>query len=124
MKAKEYPEYPIQSLAEAFYQLRKSLGLHFVNALIAINPSEYRYRKFVIGIDTENVLGASFSGYNSKAGDLTVLRLEPTEGNIPAPTGTLKSHYVLHYDSVMHIMDSGVQILEWGDKKKAKTNCT
>ena len=77
-----------------------------------IREDEYRSNKFVVGIDIEKVLGASFSGYNSKAGDLTVLRLKPAEGNITVPTGTLKLHYVLHYDSIMQIMDSGVSVLE------------
>ena len=82
-----------------------------VNAQIGITASEYRNNKFVVGIDTEKALGASFSGYNSKAGDLTVLRLKSTEGNI-ATTGTLQLHYVIHYDSIMQIMDSSVSILE------------
>ena len=106
----KYPKYLFCSLAEAFYQLRKALGLQSVNALMAINPTEYREKKFVIGIDTEKVL-ASFSGYNSWAGDLTVLRLKPTEGDIRT-AGTLKLHYVLHSDSIMQIMDSGVSVLE------------
>ena len=40
-----------------------------------ISPSEYRKNKFVIGIDTEKMLGAAFTGYNSKAGDLLTLRM-------------------------------------------------
>ena len=60
--ARKYPEYPFQSAAEAFYQLRKSLGLHAVNAQMDIGDAEYRSTKCVIGIDTEKVLGASFSG--------------------------------------------------------------
>ena len=110
--AKKYPEYPIQSAAEAFYQLRKYLGLHAFNALMDIREDEYRNNKFVIGIDTEKVLGASFSGYNSKAGELIVLRLKPTDGNLIATVGSLKLQYVLHYDSIMQIMDSGVSVLE------------
>lgn len=108
--AKKYPEYPIQSAAEAFYQLRKSLGLHARNALMDIRATEYRTNKFVIGIDTEKVLGASFSGHNSKSGDLTVLRLKPL-GDATL-TGNCKMHYVLHYDSIMQISDGGVSILE------------
>ena len=86
--AKEHPEYPIQSAAEAFYQLRKSLGLHAVNALMDMRADEYRSNKFVIGIDIEKVLGASSSGYNSRAGDLTVLRLKPAYANTIATAGT------------------------------------
>ena len=110
--AKRYPENHIRSSAEAFYQLRKSLGLHAVNAHMDISPTECRDNKFVVGIDIEKVLGARFSGYNSKAGDLIVLRLKPIDVNIIATVGTLKLHYVLHYDSIMQIMDSGVSVLE------------
>ena len=77
-----------------------------------IRADEYRINKFVIGIDTEKVLGASFSGYNSRAGDLSVLRLKPAYANTITTAEILKLHYVLHYDSVMQIMDSGIQILE------------
>ena len=108
----------MQSSAAMFYQLRKSIGVHNVNAQMDISATEYRSTKFVIGVATENVLGASFSGYNSKAGDLTVLRIEPTDGNVIATAGTLKLHYVLHYDSIMQIMDSGVSVLEY-----IKTKC-
>ena len=40
--AKTYSEYPIQSVAKAFYQLRKSLGLHAANAQMDIRADEYR----------------------------------------------------------------------------------
>ena len=81
--------------------------------LMDIRADEYRDNKFVIGIDTEKVLGASFSGYNAKAGDLTVLRLKPAYANTITTAGNLKLHYVLHYDSIMQIQDSGVSVLEW-----------
>jgi hypothetical protein len=108
--AKKYPEYPLQSASEAFYQLRKSLGVHDVNAQMSISADDYRSNKFVIGIDTEKVLGASFSGYNSKSGDLTVLRLKPL-GNA-VKQGNCKMHYALHFDSILQILDSGCQVLE------------
>ena len=88
--SKKYPEYPIQSASESFYQLRKSLGAHDVNAQMSITGNQYRNNKFVIGIDTEKVLGASFSGYNSKSGDLTVLRLKPANPALAMPLGNTK----------------------------------
>ena len=100
----------MQSAAEQFYQLRKSIGLHNVNAPMDISPTQYRSTRFVIGVDTEKVLGASFSGYNSKAGDLTVLRLKPL-GDATL-VGNCKLHYVLHYDSIMKFRDGGVESLE------------
>ena len=112
----------MQSVAEQYYQLRKSIGIHNLNGQMDINAAEYRNTKFVIGIDTEKVLGASSSGYNSKAGDLTVLRLKPVGNASLLGAGNCKLHYVFHYDSIMNIRDGGVEILEYGDEKqKAKT---
>ena len=66
-----------------------------------MKADDYRKDKFVIGIYIEKVLGASFSGYNSRAGDLTALRLKPAYANTTATAGNLKLHYVLHNDSVL-----------------------
>ena len=77
-----------------------------------INAAEYRNNKFGIGIDTDKVLGAGFSGYNSKASDLTVLRLKPVGTASLTGAGTCKLHYVLHSDSITNIRDGGVEILE------------
>ena len=110
--SKRYPEYPIRSVAETFYQLRKSLGLHDNNAQMDISALEFRSSKYVIGIDTEKVLGSSFSGYNSKSGDLLTLKLKPA-GNAELPTGvTAKLHYCLHFDTILNIRDGGIEILE------------
>ena len=112
--SKKFPEYPIRSSAEAFYQLRKALGVHDINAQMDIKSNDYRNNKYVIGIDLEKVLGASFSGYNSKSGDLLTLKQKPN-GTMALDTSgdkSYKMHYVLHYDSIMNIKDAGVEILE------------
>ena len=102
----------MQSVAEQFYQLRKSIGIHNVNGQMDIDAEEYRSSRFVTGVDTEKVLGASFSGHNSKAGDLTVLRLKPLGNADISTAGNSKLQHVLHYDSIMQIMDSGISVLE------------
>jgi hypothetical protein len=58
-----YPEYPIRSHAECFYNLRKSLGVQ-ANSLHAVDVkgNEYRNNKFVVGFDTEKMLGLAFTG--------------------------------------------------------------
>ena len=108
--SKKFPEYPIRSAAEAFYQLRKALGVHDVNAQMDISATAFRSSKYVIATDTEKVLGASFSGYNSKSGDLLTLKQKPL-GNATL-AGNCKLHYCLHYDSIMNIKDAGVEVLE------------
>ena len=52
--SKMYPENPVKSIAEAFTQLAKCIGINN-SAFYGINilPMEYRSHKFVFGIDTE-----------------------------------------------------------------------
>ena len=55
--SKLFPEYPIRSHNEAFYQLSKCLGVQS-SALhnFDITAREYRSNKFILGTDFENVL--------------------------------------------------------------------
>ena len=52
------------------------------------------------------MLGAAFTGYNSKAGDLLTLRMRK-QGSEAALIGTCKLHYALEYDVVLQINDTG-----------------
>ena len=111
--SKKPPEYPIRSVAETYYTLRKALGVHGINAQMDMTATSYSNDKFVLAIDTEKVLGASFSGYNSKAGDLLTLKLKKLGSNAAlAAVGTTKLHYSLYYDSILNIRDNGCEILE------------
>ncbi|MFM7986061.1 MAG: hypothetical protein ACKPKO_42780, partial [Candidatus Fonsibacter sp.] len=66
--SKLYPEYLIRSQAEAFYQLRNTLGFQATPYHAThITRSEYRESKFIVGIDTEKVLEAGFTGLNTRA---------------------------------------------------------
>ena len=63
--SKLFPEYPIRSHNEAYYQLCKSLGVQ-ASALhnFDISAREYRSSKFILGTDCEKVLDAGFTGLN------------------------------------------------------------
>ena len=111
---KLFPEYPIRSVAESYYQLRKVMGdYHSNTGAMDINPQDYRSTKYVIGIDTEKMLGSSFSGMETKTGSMLTLRLDQANGGAALPdVGTTKIHYALEYDVVLQINDTGVTILE------------
>jgi hypothetical protein len=106
-----YPEYPIKSVAESFYQLRKTLGItgsswHGIN----IRPDEYRNCKYIVGIDTEKMLDVGFSGVSTKAGDLMNIRLKQPGVNA---TDLINMVYItLHSDQVLEIRDSGCQVMD------------
>ena len=71
--SKLFPEYPIKTHAEAFYSLRKALGIQANNLhSIDMDGNEYRCNKFVVGIDTEKLLGLSFTGMNTRNNLMTV----------------------------------------------------
>ena len=111
--SKLFPEYPIRSLAEAFYNLRKTLGNNSTNAQMNMVQRYYRDHKFVVGIDAEKLTGASFTGYNSKAGDLMTLKMKGANGTVTLENNaTHKLFYVLNYDAIMQISDVGVSVLE------------
>ncbi len=65
--SKLFPEYPIKTHAEAFYTLRKAFGIQANNLhSIDIDGNEYRNNKFIVGSDTEKLLGLSFTGMNTR----------------------------------------------------------
>ena len=107
-----YPETSIRSVQEAFTQLAKCLGInnsafHGVDIL----PLEYRSHKFIIGIDTEKILEAGFTGINTKAGDLMVIKVKQNAG-IAQINLCNKMYITLHSDNILNIRDSGVEVFD------------
>ena len=108
--SKKWPEYPMKSQAEAFYQLRKTMGiLGSAYLSLDITGPEYKNNKFIIGFDLEKMIGASFTGYNSKSGDLLTIKLKDVYGMTNAEDFIFTT---LHYDALMEINDTGVTVME------------
>ena len=109
--SKMFPEYPCRSLAETFYQLKKALGIHgSAFHSVAITPEQYRNDHFVIGIDTEKILDAGFTGLNTRSGDLMVIRGKGANSNMS--TWASNIYIMLHTDQIMQIRDTGVQVFD------------
>lgn len=109
--SKLFPEYPVRSHAEAYYQLRKTLGMQSSSVhSFDISANEYRDNKFVIGIDCEKVLEAGWTGLNTRSGDLMTVRMKYM--NAAANRLADRMHIVLHSDQIMEINDSGVRIYD------------
>ena len=100
--SKMIPEYPIRSLAEAFYHLRKTLGINSTIAQMNMVLKYYRDHKFVLGLQCETMSGASFTGINTRAGDVLTMKMKGANGEIEMDTAhTHKLHYCLHYVVVL-----------------------
>ena len=108
--SKQFPEYPIRSHAEAYYQLRKTLGKHNQHNSFDIAQEEYRSRKFILGIDMEKVLEAGFTGINTRAGDLMAIRFDHKSSS--ATHWAQSMHIVLTADCILEVRDSGVQVFD------------
>ena len=110
--SKLFPEYPIRSTAEAFSQLRKTMGIHqspFHS--LDLKGSEYREYKFIAAVDTEKVLEAGFTGLNTRAGDMMTIKVKPASTGMGATKPT-KFFTVLHSDCILEVKDSGVTVFD------------
>jgi len=107
--SKLYPEYPIRSHAEAYYQLRKSLGVQSSSVHnFDINAHDYKTWKFVWGTDMEKVLESFGSGMNTRAGDILNVRFDHRDTS--AVNYATSMHILLVADVVVDILDSGIQV--------------
>ena len=112
--SKLFPEYPIRSHNEAFYQLAKCLGVQ-ASAVhnFDISAREYRYNKMILGTDCEKVLDAGFTGLNTRAGDLMTVKFDLNKaGSTLNDRKPDRIHIVLHSDQILEIRDSGCQVYD------------
>ena len=106
--SKLYPEYLINSHAECFYNLRKSLGVQ-ANDLHAldIKGHEYRNHNFVVGFDIEKMLGLASTGINTKNSLMTIRLKTLAEEYKPS-----RMHIVLVAQQVIEVSDTGITIVD------------
>ena len=117
--SKMFPEIPIRSTAESYYQLRKALGSHQPGSAYAVNidTRHYRTHKYINAFDCEKQTNVGFSGLNTRAGDLItvkgkgIVKIEDN-GNPRQETIPDFMHTTLEYDAILNISDSGVTVLE------------
>ena len=108
--SKNFPEYPIRSLQEAYYQLRKTLGSHDQHNSISITQPEYRRRTFILGIDMEKVLEAGFTGINTRAGDIMQIRFDHKTTDQTKWATSLQT--ILTADCILEVRDSGCAVFD------------
>ena len=101
-----YPVHPSRALSETFYRLKGSLGiLPSSFRVVDITFAEYTDTHFIIGVGLEKIgSDASYSGLNTKAGDLSTTKI-----NCYLPH---KLFVVMTADFILEIRDNGCQILD------------
>ena len=109
--SKLYPEYPISSLAKAFYQLRETLGVQSSSLHnFDIDSHEYRTCKFIWATDMEKVLEAGFTGVNTRAGDVLNVRFDHNDATAANYATSMRIR--LHSDCILQISDSGCTVFD------------
>ena len=110
--SKLFPEYPIRTHSEAYYQLQKALGVQSSNLHnFNINGVEYRDNKFIVGFDTEKVIEAGWTGMNTRSGDLLTVKMK-YDPYCPTTRQADRIHIILHSDQILEIRDSGCQVFD------------
>ena len=75
-----FPDIPIRSQPEFFYNLRKCLGIAHSNYhsldIKSKGVGSYHDDKFIIGIDTEKTLQAAWTGIETKSGSLMHIKMK------------------------------------------------
>jgi hypothetical protein len=105
---KLYPDYPIRSSQEAFYELRKTLGvagssIHGIN----ISPVAYQNNRFVTAIDLEKTLHVPFTGTDTHNSIMTVKLETKDDTNRPHSL-----HCVMVCENVLELNYAAVSVYD------------
>ena len=73
--SRRIPERPVSSVGEQWLRVKEAAGVVYGESDIAILPTDYVNRKFIMGFDLERCghNGASHSGISTKAGSLLTI---------------------------------------------------
>jgi hypothetical protein len=110
--SKLIPEYPCRSLAQTFYELKKCLGISSTS-FHNISPTylQYMNEHFIIGVDTEKIIEAGFTGLSTRAGDIMTVRAKGANGTLQADFAS-RIYIILHSDQILEIRDTGAQVFD------------
>ena len=110
---KKFPEFECQSLAEAFYFLRRTIHYHNADQnSLNISYKQYSENKFIIGVSFEKMADVNFTSINTKMGSLLTFKIKGTQG--PLATGEQIQEIFTHLtsESVLELRESGAVVYD------------
>ena len=110
---KKFPEFECQSLAEAFYFLRRTIHYHNADQnSLNISYKQYRENKFIIGVSFEKMQDVNFTSINTKMGSLLTFKIKGTQGAL-APAEQIQEIFThLTSESVLELRESGAIVYD------------
>ena len=110
---KKWPEFECQSLAEAFYFLRRTLHYHNGDQnSLNISYKQYRENKFIIGVSFEKMPDVNFTSINTKMGSLITFKIKGTEGVLAAGEQIQEIFVHMISESVVELRESGAVVYD------------
>jgi hypothetical protein len=111
--SKLYPEYPVRSVSECFSILKQTLnlpdwGLHSVG----IDFKQYIDDKFIFAMSFEKVPESSWTGVNSKAGQVLIVKMNAVNQNSMHPDIADLMYITLVSEGIVEIRDVGVNVFD------------
>jgi len=110
---KLYPEYQVKSISEAFCILKQTLnlpdwGLHSVG----IDYRQYTSNKFIFAMSFEKVPESSWSGTNTKTGQILLIKLNAVNtASIPGDIADMM-YITLMTENILEVRDVGCSIFD------------
>ena len=115
---KLYPEYPVKSINECFSILKQTLNLpdHHQHS-IGIEFKDYVDYKFVFAMDFQKVPEASWTGVNSKAGQILIVKVNALDKTVDGIDGVVNKigstmYITLVSENILEIRDTGCAVYD------------
>ena len=111
-----YPEYAVKSLNESYKILRQSLNLpdHRLHSL-SIDFRQYKKNHFIYCQNFERVQDSAWTGINTKAGQLLIVKLDALDKSVATgiSTNIAQSMFItLESENILEIRDSGCTVYD------------
>ena len=113
-----YPQTPVNSIAETFSQLRKTVA-HYGKKPVSLTPTEYQSSKFVISYDFEMLSEVGYTGVSTTNGQMITVKVKPKDKSLlnsgqTAGTDLMPDQLfmVLCTDNILELRDSGISVLD------------
>jgi hypothetical protein len=111
-----FPEYPVRSIGECFKLLRQALNLpEYHQHSLSIKAKDYYKNHFIYAQNFERVQDSSYTGINTKAGQLLIVKVEAiNKSRIDGTTNIIgQSMFItLESEQILEVRDGGCTIYD------------